>query len=92
MKKIFLNILLLSSLYGSTQDGVKFFDKGDYVKAIDIFERLSKEEDSLSQAYLGLIYRHGLGIQPDLQKSLYFYKKSCDNGFKIACGWYLRLK
>ncbi|MFV7790425.1 tetratricopeptide repeat protein [Aliarcobacter lanthieri] len=92
MKKIFINILLLTSLYGSTQDGINFYEKGDYKKAIIVFEQLSIQNDGLSQAYLGLIYRHGLGVKQDFHKSLDYYRKSCSNGFTIGCEWYQKLK
>lgn len=92
MKKIFLIILLLNSLYGTIQDGINLYEKGDYQKAIIVFEQLSKEGNGLSQSYLGLMYRHGLGVKQNFQKSLDYYKKSCDNGFTIGCDWYQRLK
>ncbi|MFW3426031.1 tetratricopeptide repeat protein [Aliarcobacter butzleri] len=92
MKKIFLTISLLNSLYGTTQDGINFFEKGDYKKAIIVFEQLSIQNDALSQAYLGLIYRHGLGVKQDFKKSLDYYRKSCSNGFSFGCDWYNRLK
>ncbi|MFW2606844.1 tetratricopeptide repeat protein [Aliarcobacter butzleri] len=94
MKKIFLTIMILNSLYGfaTTQNGINLFEKGEYKKAIDIFKQLSLQNDGLSQAYLGLMYRHGLGVTQDFQKSLDYYKKSCDDGFAIGCEWYQRLK
>lgn len=76
MKKIFILIFIIINLYGNTIETAKelFDNKQDYRSAIEIFLKVSNDEES--QYYLGKAYLFGLGVEKDLKKAFEYAQKS----------------
>ena len=70
-----LKILLFSNnLYANYLDGFKEYEKKNYQLAFEHWQEGANQNDTLSQFYLALLYKNGLGINKDTQKHLIFLK------------------
>ncbi len=78
MRRIFLLIALVASLFGNTIDIAKdlFDNKEIYKEAIEIFEKY--KDDGEAQYYLGKAYLYGMGVEKNEKKAFEFAKKSAD--------------
>ncbi len=78
MRKIFLLMILVVSLFGNTIDIAKdlFDNKEKYKEAIEIFEKY--KDDGEAQYYLGKAYLYGMGVEKNEKKAFEFAKKSAD--------------
>ncbi|RIA88006.1 hypothetical protein C1645_713539 [Glomus cerebriforme] len=56
----------------------------DKSKVFKKFEKLAKHGYVSAQNKLGYFYENGINIEKDLEKSIYWYKKSAEHGNKIA--------
>ena len=88
MKKfIFLSILLLT--IGFSQDllelGLEAYDKGDYTKSAELFEKGCNSGNVGGCANLGLLYDVGQGVKQDYKKAAELYEKACNSGNVISC-------
>ena len=70
-----LNILLFSNnLYANYLDGFKEYEKKIYQLAFEHWQEGANQNDTLSQFYLGLLYKNGLGINQDYTKAFELFK------------------
>ena len=59
--------------------GVSLYESGDWtgaVYAVRWFRRSAQQGNADAQKYLGGMYEHGRGVQPDDVRSVYWYRKS----------------
>ncbi len=56
------------------------YNKGNYDVAFRLFSKLSKNGDSESQFYLGLMYANGQGVEQSYEEAVKWYKMSADQG------------
>lgn len=54
--------------------GVLAKEKGEYKKALDIFEKASKNGNEIAMYELGKLYFNGFGTQKDYKMALYYFK------------------
>ncbi|EMX6285300.1 tetratricopeptide repeat protein [Providencia sp. PROV257] len=60
-------ITRLATLYG---------EMSDYKKAMELYNIAILKEDPEAMNYMGLLYKHGLGVEIDYQKSVNFFEKA----------------
>ena len=86
MKKILLSTMLCLTLnFAATVDeGVSYYNNGDYEKAYSIFEELALKNDSSAQNNLGLMYENGQGVKQDYLKAKEWYEKAAIQGHASA--------
>ncbi|GAA7172549.1 hypothetical protein ID0408_05710 [Helicobacter pylori] len=65
--------------------GIKNYDKQDFSKAKEYFEKACDLKDGLGCAFLGGLYYSGEGVEKDLIKAAQFYSKACKLGEQLAC-------
>jgi len=81
MNKILTIMTIALSLWANDFDqGVEDFNKGDYIKALNTFYMLAKQDDDKSQYNVGLIYANGLGVTKDLTQAQTWYEKAAKQG------------
>lgn len=64
--------------------GELLYESKEFQEAVKWLEKAANEEDAKAMYYLGICYRYGYGIQKDLDKFLYYNKKSAKKGFSKA--------
>ena len=70
-----LKILLFSNnLYANYLDGFKEYEKKNYQLAFEHWQEGANQNDTLSQFYLGLLYKNGLGINRDYTKAFELFE------------------
>ena len=70
-----LKILLFSNnLYANYLDGFKEYEKKNYQLAFEHWQEGANQNDTLSQFYLALLYKNGLGINQDYTKAFEFFE------------------
>ncbi len=52
------------------------WERDDFETAFSIFKTLSEQRDDNLYVNLGILYESGLGVTKDIDKALYWYKKS----------------
>jgi len=72
--------MTLSLVGGDFEQAVEDYNKGDYIKALNTFYILAKEDDAKSQYNVGLIYANGLGVEQDMQQAQIWYEKAAKQG------------
>ena len=60
--------------------GLSAYNSGDYARAKSIWEPLAQNEDAASQAGLGFMFNHGLGVAIDNKKAAYWLRKAAEHG------------
>lgn len=79
----FVLILLLSLAapgWGQTGEGYDAFNRGDYRTAQRIWRRLAEQGDAGAQYNLGLLYRHGLGVERHRVTAAKWYVRAAEGG------------
>ncbi|GAA7164100.1 hypothetical protein ID0405_03400 [Helicobacter pylori] len=66
--------------------GIKNYDKQDFSKAKEYFEKACDLKDGLGCAFLGGLYYSGEGVEKDLIKATYLYSKACELKEGDGCG------
>ena len=86
MKKILLSTMLCLTLnFAATLDeGITYYNNGDYGKAYSIFEELALKNDGAAQYNLGLMYANGEGVKQDYLKAKELFEKAAIQGDSIA--------
>lgn len=74
---IALSTMLLAS---SFEDGLKAFDKKDYVNAIKIWEPLAATGNMAAQYNLGILYENGYGVKQNDSEAFEWYLKAAKQG------------
>jgi len=68
--------------------GKQEYKKGHIKKTIKLINKACNSGNSLACYNLALLYESGQDVKPDLTKAKKYYKKSCENGFELACRIY----
>ena len=63
----------------------------DLAKSFAWYEKAAKQNDTLSQHNLGVMYENGTGVRQDYKMAKEWYGKACDNGEQSGCNNYRRL-
>lgn len=89
MKRIFVLLAVLFSVGFSenlTKLGAEAYNKGDYQKTLDLWQKACDEGNALGCGGLGILYKNGIGVKQDYQKAAHFYQKACNGGEALGCG------
>jgi TPR repeat protein len=62
------------------KNGILAFEQGDYETALIEFKTLAKQNDSLGQYGLGLMYDLGTGVSINFKEAVKWYQLSADQG------------
>ncbi len=60
------------------------FDRADYATALKVWLDQAKTGDPEAQTYVGEIYEKGLGLSPDYEVAVIWYRRAADQGFTRA--------
>ena len=94
MKRILVLLVVLFSI-GFSEDliesGNEAYDKGDYQKAAQLYQKACDSGEAGGCFGLGLLYQSGQGVRQDFSTAKQYYGKACDLGFQIGCNWYRKL-
>jgi TPR repeat protein len=81
MKHIFMLVLMTLGLFANEfEQAVEDYNNGDYIKALNTFYILAKQDDAKSQFNVALIYANGLGVNKDIEQAQKWYEKSAKQG------------
>ena len=88
MKRILVLLVVLFSI-GFSEDliesGNEAYDKGDYQKAAQLYQKACDSGEAGGCFGLGLLYKNGQGVNQDYQKAAQLYQKACDSGVALGC-------
>jgi TPR repeat protein len=62
------------------QAGIQAFEQGKYQLARDHWLPMAKSDHAEAQLFMGVLYRYGLGVQKDRERSAHWYLQSAENG------------
>ena len=88
MKRILVLLVVLFSIGFSkdlTELGDEAYDKGDYQKAAQLYQKACDGGDVKGCFNLGILYRDGYGVKQDYQKAAELLQKACDSGETMGC-------
>jgi len=80
MKAAIFAFLLCGSALADEAAGLQAMKSGDYATAFKEFLPLASAGAAGAQAYLGLFYGEGLGVQRDYQESVRWYHAAAEQG------------
>jgi hypothetical protein len=84
-RNIFILIFVTLSLSANEFDqAVEDYNNGGYIKALNAFYVLAKEDNPKAQYNVGLIYANGKGVKQDLSEAQKWYEKSAKQGNSAA--------
>jgi len=90
MKKwiLFLTTILLLcssvSRAGDLENGVKAYQEGNYVQAIELLRPLADQGNAGAQYNLGMMYDKGKGITQDYKEAVKWYRLAAEQGYATA--------
>jgi TPR repeat protein len=87
MKKILLNTIILANLsFASlnTIEGSLAYTRGDYKKALEIFQKFAEQNDDIAQYNLGQMYYYGHGVKQDYNEALKWFEKAANQNYDAA--------
>jgi beta-lactamase hcpA (cysteine-rich 28 kDaprotein) len=88
MKRILVLLVVLFSI-GFSKDlielGIEAYEKGDYQKAGQLYQKACDGGNADGCYNLGLLYVSGRGVKQDYQKAVKLFKKDCDSGNAEGC-------
>ena len=94
MKRILVLLVVLFSI-GFSKDlaelGKEAYNKGDYQKAAQLYQKACDGGDALGCSILGALYENGQGVKQNFSTAKQYYGKACDLGLRLGCGDYRRL-
>ena len=97
MKRILVLLVVLFSIGFSkdlTELGDEAYDKGDYQKAAQLYQKAQKACDGGDAAdcnKLGFLYEVGKGVRQNFSTAKQYYGKACDLGLQLGCDDYRML-
>ena len=79
-------ILLLSTqlLACSDREGLDAYERGDYIKALEIWRPLAEQGHSHQQYLLGFMYKRGNGVPQDHEEAVKWFRKAAEQEHPIA--------
>jgi TPR repeat protein len=66
------------------EEGISAYRAGAYGMAKDIFQHLSKKNDTRASYWLGRMYEEGVGVKKDAKRAVGYYRKAAQNGLRDA--------
>ena len=88
MKRILVLLVVLFSIGFSkdlTELGYEAYNKGDYQKAAELWQKACDSGEAWGCAILGVLYQNGQGVNQDYQKAAQLFQKACDSGNADCC-------
>ena len=93
MKRILVLLVVLFSIVlfsigfskDLTESGKEAYDKGDYQKAAELYQKACDSGVAGGCYNLGLLYDEGQGVNQDYQKAAQLFQKACDGGGALGC-------
>ena len=86
-KAVLLSVILLTT--GFCEDlfelGLEAYNKGEFDKAAQQWQRGCNSGDIDSCTNLGTLFENGQGVKQDYSKSVELYKKACNGGYNRGC-------
>ena len=65
--------------------------KQDYFKAIELWQKASKQRNARAQYNLGVMYAKGQGVRQNYTKAKEYFGLACDNKNQAGCDMYRKL-
>jgi TPR repeat protein len=86
MKRFVAILLFCIFAFGMSDynQGIDYYKKGNYKKAVEYFLKSANNGNSESQYILGYFYTGGIGVKQDLKQSLKWYEKAAKNNHTNA--------
>ena len=94
MKRILVLLVVLFSIGFSkdlTELGDEAYDKGDYQKAAEFYQKACDGGDAGGCLVLGVLYQKGQGVKQNFSTAKQYYGKACDLGLQLGCDDYKKL-
>lgn len=81
--------IILSVLFGSKAEadirkGIAAYQRGEYERALQEFEKAARKGDAQAYCNLGIFYREGKAMPPDLKRSFEMYKRGAEKGSVLS--------
>jgi TPR repeat protein len=64
---------------GSLTEGQRAFNKGDYAKALELWQKLAQDGQPEAQVFVGLAYANGWGVKKNLEEASDWYMRAAEN-------------
>jgi TPR repeat protein len=64
--------------------GLAAFKAQNYADALRLLEPIARSGHAEAQCIIGNIYQLGLGVSPDLEEAVQWYRKSAEQGYGVA--------
>ena len=79
---IFATVIFTPLSLGANEfdQAVEDYNNGGYIKALNAFYSLAKEDNAKAQYNVGLIYANGLGVKRDVAEAQKWYEKAAKQG------------
>ena len=94
MKRILVLLVVLFSIGFSkdlTELGSEAYDKGDYQKATELYQKACDGGEAAGCSNLGFLYENGQGVKQNFSTAKQYYGKACDLGLQLGCDNYRKL-
>ena len=94
MKRVFVLLVVLFSVGFSedlTELGVEAYDRGDYQKAAQLWQKACDGGYAEGCGSLGFLYEYGKGVRQNFSTAKQYYGKACDLGLQLGCDDYRKL-
>ena len=65
-------------------DGKEAAEKGNFVRAVEIWRPLAEAGDPRAETYLGMMYDNGYGVAQDREQAFYWYQRGANAGYARA--------
>lgn len=90
MKKLVMTFCMLELLFGIsvgnfTKQGIEAFDRGEYQKAMELYQKACDNGQIEGCLLLGSMLMGGAGIEKDEQEAMRLLKKTCNEQEKHGC-------
>ncbi len=69
---------------GGYEDALSAYEAGEYVRARRLLEPLARAGDARAQFKLGVLYSEGWGVEQNLDRAIYWYRRSAEAGLPKA--------
>ena len=73
-------LVMATPVQAGIEEALLAYSQRDYALALQEFQPLALQGDSIAQFRIGFMYFHGQGVRQDYSEALAWYKKSAKNG------------
>ena len=74
-----------------TELGNEAYEKGDYQKAAQLYQKACDGGIAEGCYNLGVLYADGQGVRQNFSTAKQYYGKACDLGLQLGCDNYIKL-